>query len=119
LLYVGLARDLRRRVLGNHAGGGTGQSTLRRALAALLTESEGYRTRRTSRTVLVAEDEQRLSGWVRDHLRVSWAEHADPSAVERDAIRVLGPPLNQAANRWHPLHAVVSQARARWRRSAP
>lgn len=61
--------------------------------------------------MLVAEDEQRLSGWVPDHLRVSWAEHADPAAVARDAIgvRVLVPPLGQAADRRHPVHAVVRQ----------
>jgi Mg-chelatase subunit ChlI len=29
-------------VLTNHARGGTGQSTLRRALAALLSDQEGY-----------------------------------------------------------------------------
>jgi predicted GIY-YIG superfamily endonuclease len=118
LLYVGIARDLRKRVLTNHARGGTGQSTLRRALAALLTHQEGYQTRRTSRAVLVAEDEQRLSGWIRDHLQLTWAEHPDPDTVESEAINLLSPPLNQASNGTHPLYAVVRQARARWRRSA-
>lgn len=118
LLYVGIARDLRKRVLANHAHGGTGQSTLRRALASLLTDQEGYRTRRTSRTVLVAEDEQRLSGWIRDRLQLTWAEHPSPEAVEGEAIDMLAPPLNQSSNRTHPLYAVVREARARWRRSA-
>ena len=45
LAYVGLASDLRRRVGGNHIGGRTGQSTLRRGLAALLLTSEGFTTR--------------------------------------------------------------------------
>jgi hypothetical protein len=72
LLYVAIARDLRKRVLANHACGGTGQSTLRRALAALLTEQQGYRTQPHR---LIAEDEQRLSGWIRDHLRLTWTGH--------------------------------------------
>jgi hypothetical protein len=68
LLYVGIApsrltskASLRSRLLGNHAAGSTGASTLRRSLAALLTEDQGYGTRWTSRTVLLPEDEVRLT----------------------------------------------------------
>jgi hypothetical protein len=125
LLYVGIAPSratsratLRSRVLGNHAGGSTGSSTLRRSLAALLTESQGYRTRWTSRTVLVPEDEQRLTAWMREHLSLTWAVHPAPWEVEAAVIERMHPPLNQADNSAHPLYAVVREARARWTRSA-
>ncbi|TFV47789.1 GIY-YIG nuclease family protein [Blastococcus sp. TF02A_35] len=125
LLYVGIAPSrttsrstLRSRVLGNHAGGNTGSSTLRRSLAALLTGSQGYRTRWTSRTVLEPADEQRLSAWMREHLSLTWAVHPAPWEVEAGVIERLAPPLNQADNAAHPLHAVVREARARWTASA-
>lgn len=125
LLYLGIApRDshsasnLRQRVLRKHARGGTGGSTLRRAVAALIGDTEGYQTRHTSRTVLVPEDEVRLSAWIRDNLRVTWAEHPAPWTIESALVAVLQPPLNQAENTGHPLHSLVKEARARWRASA-
>ena len=125
LLYVGIAPSRstsrsrpRSRVLGDHAGGSTGSSTLRRSVAAMLSEREQYRTRRTSRTVLVPEDELRLSAWMRDRLSLTWAVHPEPWSVERWVIEQLGPALNQAENTAHPSHAAVRAARARWRRSA-
>ena len=119
LLYVGLAKDLRGRVVGNHFRGPTGSSTLRRGLVALLMPTEGWTTRWTrTRVVPVDADEERLSVWMRRHLRVSWAEHPEPAAVEAGVIAELGPPLNQAHNRAHPLHPVIAAARAAYRRSA-
>jgi hypothetical protein len=71
LLYVGIAPNgaaskatLRSRLVRNHIRGTTGQSTLRRALASLLSEREGWRSRWTMRPVLVDEDETRLSLWM-------------------------------------------------------
>ena len=125
LLYVGIAPSrstskarLRSRLLGNHAGGNTGASTLRRSLAALLTDSQGYRTRWTTRTVLHPEDETRLTEWMRAHLSLTWAVHPAPWHVEAAVIARLQPPLNQADNRAHPLYEIVRDARARWKRSA-
>lgn len=122
LLYVGIAPSraasgstLRSRLLANHARGGTGSSTRRRTLAAFLADREEYRTRKLSRTLLVPEDEQRLSGWMRDHLAVTWALAPEPWILEAAVIEQLGPPLNQSGNRAHPLHEAVRAARARWR----
>ncbi|WP_454836902.1 GIY-YIG nuclease family protein [Rhodococcus qingshengii] len=67
LLYVGLATNLRRRVISNHLRR-SGPSTLRRTPAALRLDAEHYRTRRTDRVVLVDEDEIRLTAWMRAHL---------------------------------------------------
>lgn len=119
LAYVGLASDLRRRVGGNHIAGRTGQSTLRRGLAALLLTSERFTTRRVgSKVVLVPEDEARLSDWMRKHLRVSWAEHPQPALVEEAVVARTGPPMNVAFNRAHPLYPVITAARSAYRASA-
>lgn len=58
LLYIGTATNLRTRITQNHLRR-TGSSTLRRTLAGLLMTSESYRTRWTSRVVLIDEDEVR------------------------------------------------------------
>jgi hypothetical protein len=119
LLYVGLAQNLRARVVGNHFRGPTGSSTLRRALVALLMTSEGYTTRWTrTRVVPIEADENRLSEWMREHLRVTWAAHPDPHAVEGMVINGLGSPLNQRDNTSHPLYATIRAARAVYRTSA-
>jgi hypothetical protein len=125
LLYVGIARSgpaskstLRSRVVGNHIRGTTGQSTLRRSLAALLSEREGWRSRWTTRPVLSSEDELRLSRWMADTLQLTWAAHPKPWTVEAAVIERLQPPLNQADNRAHPLYRFVKCARSRWRTAA-
>ena len=119
LLYIGSAEDLRTRVGRNHLRGPTGSSTLRRALAALLMRSEGYTTRwTTDRVVPIDADEARLSEWMRQHLRVTWAAHPNPEAVKTTVIQELGSPLNQRDNQSHPLYETVKAARAAYRASA-
>ena len=119
LLYVGLAKNLRARMVGNHFRGPTGSSTLRRALIALLMPSEGYTTRWTkTRVVPIDADEARLSAWMRQHLRVPWAQHPEPHAVEAPVIAELTPPLNQAHNKSHPLYSRIAAARAIYRACA-
>lgn len=125
LLYVGLARSrstsgatLRSRVVGNHIRGTTGQSTLRRSLASLLFEREGWRSTFTDRPLLVPDDERRLDAWMQDHLGLTWAVHEEPWTVEAAVIGELAPPLNQSANSAHPLHRHVREARRRWRAAA-
>jgi hypothetical protein len=121
LLYVGIARSgpaskstLRSRVVGNHIRGTTGQSTLRRSLAALLCEREGWRSRWTTRPVLIPEDELRLAQWMADTLQLTWAARPEPWTVEAAVIERLQPPLNQADDRAHPLYRFVKDARSRW-----
>lgn len=92
LLYLGRATSLRGRILRNHLRR-SGSSTLRRTLAGLLA-SEGYRTTWTDRVVLVPEDEKRLTAWMYEHLRLTWAEDAEPASIEAELVRRLRPPLN-------------------------
>lgn len=93
LLYVGIATNLRSRILTNHLRR-SGSSTLRRTLAGLLLEEQGYRTRRTTRVVLIDADEHRLTDWMTTHLHVSWTEHPAPRTIEPTVITTLRPPLN-------------------------
>ncbi|MDT2007908.1 GIY-YIG nuclease family protein [Rhodococcus opacus] len=88
LLYVGIASNLRRRILRHHLRR-SGKSTLRRTLAGLLMEGEGYQTRRTDRVVLIDSDEIRLTAWMDTHLRLSWSEHPTPRDVEPAIIEKL------------------------------
>lgn len=93
LLYVGIARRLRTRIVGNHLRR-SGTSTLRRTLAGLLLDVEGYRTTWTDRVVLVPDDELRLTAWMHDHLVLTWTEQPDPRTLEPALITRLRPPLN-------------------------
>lgn len=92
MLYLGRATSLRGRILRNHLRR-SGSSTLRRTLAGLL-PSEGYRTTGTDRVVLTPEDETRLTAWMYAHLRLTWAEDAEPAVIEAELVRRLHPPLN-------------------------
>lgn len=117
LLYLGKATRLRSRITSNHLRR-SGSSTLRRTLAGLLMPTEGYRTVRTDRVVLVPEDEERLTAWMHEHLTLTWAEHPDPLPVERELISRLNPPLNvDGASAGAALDA-VRKARARYHESA-
>ncbi|EEP70416.1 hypothetical protein MCAG_00743 [Micromonospora sp. ATCC 39149] len=107
LLYLGRATSLRGRILRNHLRR-SGSSTLRRTLAGLLV-SEGYRTTWTDRVVLVPEDEARLTTWMYAHLRLTWAEDAEPATIEAELVRRTHPPLNvHGVDPEHLQAAVVS-----------
>ncbi|MBB0995421.1 GIY-YIG nuclease family protein [Dietzia sp. SLG510A3-3B2-2] len=93
LLYIGIASNLRRRIISNHMRR-SGSSTLRRTLAGLLITEHGYRTKRTDRVVLIAQDEARLTDWMHIHLQLTWCEHHNPAAVEPTVIARWAPPLN-------------------------
>lgn len=81
--------------------------------------SEHLTTRWTSsRVVLVATDEARLTNWMGTHLAVTVAIHDGPVAVEAAVIRALSLPLNLAGNNAHPAYPLAGAARATWRSSA-
>ncbi|XTZ14649.1 GIY-YIG nuclease family protein [Micromonospora echinospora] len=107
LLYLGRATSLRGRILRNHLRR-SGSSTLRRTLAGLLV-AEGYRTTWIDRVVLVPEDEVRLTAWMHTHLRLTWAEDAEPATIEAVLVRRMHPPLNvQGVDPEHLQAAVVA-----------
>jgi hypothetical protein len=117
LLYVGRATNLSTRIMRHHLRR-SGSSTLRRTLAGLLLDEQSYRTRRTSRVVLVDADESRLTRWMTERLHVSWAEHPTPREVEPGVIERLRPPLNVEHARG-PVRDTVVAARKAYYASSP
>jgi hypothetical protein len=120
LLYVGIApgrasspATIRSRVVRNHIGGNIAASTFRLTLAALLQAKLGITpVRRKTKIVLLPEQNQALSTWQREHLRLTWAESAKPWILEDVLIAELKPPLNLAKNLADPFHPVLTHARA-------
>jgi hypothetical protein len=112
-LYVGKAEDtLASRDLLGHFGmrrrgkqSPTGSSTLRRSLAALLADERGYtgvprnpeNPSHFSNFGLSISDDEDLSRWMRQHLRLSLWPHPDSGAlgsIETLVLQELLPPLN-------------------------
>lgn len=116
LLYIGIASTLRTRLASNHLRR-SGSSTLRRTLAGLLLDDEGYRTRWTDRVVLIDDNETRMMDWMTTHLQVSWCEHPAPRDVEEPIIRRLHPPLN-VDHASGPTLDLIKSARQRYYASA-
>lgn len=125
LLYVGIApkegspRNLRKRVLEDHVGGNIGSSTFRKALCALLLDSERLTLKRSkTRVVLPANENLRLNKWMRANLRLSWYVIREPWKLEGAVVTEMNPPLNHAGNSGHPYFQTLDSARQRlnsWR----
>jgi hypothetical protein len=94
-------RTLRGRLL-NHCRGPIASSTLRRTLACLLAPDLGFQFfRRSSGKIgMSASDEDKLTRWMDDHVRVGWIECPEPWEVEQTLI-ASGPhlPLNIQGSR--------------------
>lgn len=126
LLYVGVgpvrassSQTLRSRVIGNHLSGNIGSSTFRLSLAALLLDQLDLEPRQQGQKVALTRDQnQLLSEWQREHLRITWALHKEPWQIEDQVIAALTPPLNLAKNTDHPFHTTMSDARRRLRTRA-
>jgi GIY-YIG catalytic domain len=126
LLYVGISparessrQTVRSRVLGNHLNGNVGSSTFRFVLAALLIDAlELDPSLCGTKVALSADDNGRLSGWQRQHLRLTSCARERPWEIEGEVIARLGPPLNSTANADHAFYPVVRAARAEFRRRA-
>jgi hypothetical protein len=110
LIYVGIgpgsatsSATFRGRLVGNHVEGNIGSSTLRLTLASHLIGQLGLRPiRAEKKVVLPPEDNERLTTWMREHLRVAWVGHPSPWAIESTVIHEMLPPLNIDHNRDHP-----------------
>jgi hypothetical protein len=119
-IYVGMTSNLRERGDETHfSDEGTGFSTLRRSLGALLKDELRLQARPrgtgASRQNYLCyrfepAGDARLTAWMQRHLRVAVAEHADPDAIEGDLIQLAEPPLN--LNRWpNPYRADIMALR--------
>src|SRR4051812_15513039 len=127
LLYVGIApsnaasaAQLRSRLCGQHIGGNIGSSTFRFGLGALLWESEGWTPRRSAsgKYTLDRDDNDALSVWQRDHLRLRWVVVTKPWCFESTVIATMKPPMNREHNQDHPFYDAMGRARAGFREAA-
>jgi GIY-YIG catalytic domain-containing protein len=123
LIYVGIGpgRASSKRVLrtrfGDH-GKDAGRSTLRRALASLLYQREGWRLQWTDRPLLADADNDALTAWMDANLRVQWVRVSEPWDIEAEIVRQMRPPLNRTHHREHPFYKEVGEARERFRAAA-
>jgi len=123
LIYIGIApgRASSKRVLrarfGDH-GKDAGRSTLRRALASLLYQQEGWRLQWTDRPLLADVDNDALTAWMDANLRVQWVHVPEPWDIEAEIVRLMRPPLNRTHNQEHPFYKEVGEARERFRTAA-
>jgi hypothetical protein len=93
LLLVGAATMLRNRVTRQDLHR-AGVSPLRQALAGLLLDDLGLAPTWAAEVVLPRADEERLTAWMRAHLRLSWCECADRAERLPALAAALGPGLD-------------------------
>jgi hypothetical protein len=123
LIYVGIGpgRASSKRVLqarfSDH-GKDAGRSTLRRALASLLYQREGWRLQWTDRPLLTEADNDALTAWMDANLRVQWVRALEPWGIEGEIVRRMHPPLNRTHNQEHPFYKELGAARKRFRAAA-
>ena len=121
LLYVGIApngtsesstRNLRSR-LRDHCAGQLARSTLRKTVAALLSDQVEFDIRRDLRgkPVMSTESEQQLSAWMGLHMRVAWLIHPTPREIETDLVARGLFPLNIAGSP-HPFSVILKRRRS-------
>ncbi len=117
LIYVGASKDLAAREFDQHfSSEGTGISTLRRSLGAILkgqleltaiprspgSVSSSYR--------FLADGEKRLTQWMKSNLEVSVCPIEDAVDVETELVRLLRPVLN--LTKWeNPQRAEIKRLR--------
>lgn len=101
LLYIGASRDLAEREFGQHFNSAsTGFSTLRRTLGAILKGRLELRAiprspgSKPSFYRFQAEDEERLTDWMRSNLLIGVCGLGIAGELERQVIGRLEPPLN-------------------------
>ena len=86
---------LKSRILGNHIRGNVGSSTFRRTISSILFEPLNLRLEKRNR--LARDSNNRVSAWIKDHLRVAMVPYPDRDSllnVEKDVMAKLDPPFN-------------------------
>jgi hypothetical protein len=119
LAYIGIAprnttsrETVRSRVLTKHLGRALGSSTLRRALAAVMWEGQGWRPFMKGEKPAFSDDDcDALTRWMGSHLEVSWCVTNEPWRYEPELIHEMQPPLNSEHNHNHPFYPTLRQLR--------
>lgn len=87
---------------------------MRRSLAALLWEKQGWTPLwATDRVALSKDENKQLSEWIACNLKVAWFAHPEPWTVESAVIAQMQPPLNVMSNQNHSFYPLIKAARAR------
>ena len=92
------------RVRNCHISGNIKSSTFRETISAFLLAPLGLTLVQPRK--LAQNDNERVSEWIKDRLRVNIAAFGDRDAladVERTVLRALDPPLNLADRPWNPV----------------
>ncbi|MBE0418375.1 MAG: hypothetical protein IBX63_11480 [Coriobacteriia bacterium] len=119
-VYVGRSSNLAAREYANHLSStSTGWSTLRRSLGALLKDElhltavprgNGKTSSNFTNYRFEAQGEQRLTGWMLEHLEVGVCPVDDPERVEAELLAQLSPVLNLKGSR-NPLASKIRALR--------
>ena len=125
LVYVGIgpgsATSLKRKLrdrFRDHTRGNTGGSTFRLVLASFLFQREGWEPCWTDRPLLAKADNDALTEWQIQSLRMQWVEVSKPWDHEEEVVHAMRPPLNRQHNQGHPFYAEVGRRRERFRQAA-
>ena len=95
-LDVGTATMLRNRITRQHLYR-SGVSGLRRVLAGRLLEDLSLSPTWAADVILPRADEERLTAWMREHLRLTWCARDDRESVVGGVVEALGPGTAVAA----------------------
>lgn len=95
VLAVGAATMLRNRVTRQDLYR-TGVSELRRVLAGLLLDELELAPAWAAEVVLPRADEERLTAWMREHLRLSWTAREDRRELLPGVVAAMRPALDPA-----------------------
>lgn len=102
------------RIRANHINGNATSSTFRLTLSAILMEPMQLRLGKPGR--LAAGDRKKVSGWMKEHLRVAIAPYDDRDSLEdleKDVLVALDPPLNLQGMPQTPARRRLSHLRKR------
>ena len=118
LLYIGLGRNLRSRILNMHFNGDADSSSLRLSLGCLLCRKLRiylwkYPDFPKRKYTFGHKGEQKLSEWMADYARVAWRECPNYVELEEQAIDEYTLPLNKENNKrpFEPLRILKKSLR--------
>ena len=119
LLYVGMSRNLRRRVV-DHFTKNAEASTFRLTLGVLLTEESGFplRIENGKRMTFAPPGENWLDGWMQQNAFVCWTTHLKPLEAKLCIIKNVSLPPNIHNNEHHPFSKILKKTRREAKRLA-
>jgi putative restriction endonuclease len=109
---------LQSRIQGNHLTGNVSSSTFRKTLTTVLREPLGLTIHANGK--LDKADNQRVSAWMREHLRIAifgWTDRSTLIHLEEAVLAELDPPLNLMGMKPTPVRQQLRRMRAEIKRT--